>query len=195
MKRLAIAFAIGMVAVCGISMVTALAGGKATDHRGNAGTRAKGGGMLGHGVDKFGASRSQAPLRPQAQLAIRLRYQGTDIRPHPEARGDELALHQEIARGLSALDLKPEQRMAHFRWCDRPELGCTGWYGTISEVARSPRGWLVDVRVSPRLVSDLGAVTITPDYVIESYEYYGGKLHYLRGIDPPDSSPGCIETY
>ncbi len=112
-------------------------------------------------------------------------HRGTEIAPHPEARGDELVTQRRIAEVFGAQDPAADaNRIAHFSWMDDPEVRCMGWHGTIQEVTKGVGGLLVRVRVAPILVSARVPSLFTTDYVVETYELRDGKLS-LRNVEAP----------
>jgi hypothetical protein len=144
---------------------------------------------------KWGAPKPAPRVNEQVRLASKLQYRGTQVKPHPEAREEEFGIQREIAEAINWFDQKPAQRLEHFRWCDKPGLACTGWYGVIEELTPIRGGLSVKVRVSPYLVTSESAVTMTPDYFIETYHYINGKLTYIEGSPPDKDMSGSIRTF
>lgn len=121
--------------------------------------------------------------------AFQSRNRGTNVAPSDAATGAERKLHEDIGKAFAQGDPIPKQRLEHFRWCDTPWLGCRGWNGQIREVSRTPDGsWLVMVRFHPYLVSNIAALTHTPDYYDETYLYSGGALQFVEGSEPKGGS-------
>lgn len=134
---------------------------------------------------------TQGSLSPetQAELAARQRekyaYRGTQIQT--TAIGEKLTLHTKIAGAFAKQDPQPPERRQLFAWClQHPGVVLTGWSGNIQEVTKSTSGWLVKVRLAPR-IAGIGAVSFTPDYCIETWVYNDGDLRFVSTVRPPDA--------
>lgn len=121
-------------------------------------------------------------------------YQGTKVKPHPDAQGDALTLQQEIARKFAQVDPQPSQRKTRFAWLDKPVFGLRGWGGQITGVTPTPNGLVVKVTMTPIVVSAYGASTTILDHTKETYLYSGGRLHLLDSDPNPGPSSGSFIT-
>lgn len=133
------------------------------------------------------------PLRPDLLIEEEPVYKGTDISPDPSATGEVLAVQQEVAIRLGRLDYKSPRRLAHFQWLDQPNIQVIGWHGWIQQATRTPDGWLLRVRMMPRLRTPGASVALTRDHFFEIYEYKDGKLNHVDSIDPGDAHKGKVD--
>jgi hypothetical protein len=143
-----------------------------------------------------GGSRKGPPPETIARIAVdrqrHLRtWHGTQIRPAKTASGDELQLQQAIVGAFLRDDPLPEQRFKAFEsYFFQPTISVAGWYGAVENVAPSSDGCIVDVRVTPRLVSTRAAVLVTGEYRVETWRYDGNDLVFVKmGEAPKDSKP------
>ena len=140
------------------------------------------------------------PRQPERLRAIYLEQQnrviGTKVGFDPEQGGLLAAAHErpneivEEARrrfteSFPLLDPEPAERIEHFRWLEQPGMKRKGWYATVRDVAVTPAGVVVKVRLSPYLVHVRGGVTMTSDYVEEHYALDGRGIKYLGSSAPP----------
>jgi hypothetical protein len=115
-------------------------------------------------------------------------WRGTEIRPAAEAEGAELELQEQIALAYFQRDPQPRQRLEEFaHYFSDPSLLVSGWYGAIQRVVEIPTGFRVDVRITPRLASTRHSVLVTGEFRIETWEYDGKNLVFLKTEGPPTS--------
>jgi hypothetical protein len=151
---------------------------------------------VGPGDPKSRANRRPAvfeiPTRqPAFQAApVVLAYEGTDISPSSEAPEGQRPLQKEIAARLAKADFVPPMRRQHFRWLDDPTIQLVGWHGSIKTVTRAPDGWLVTVRMMPRLLDQSGGLLMTADHTFETYKYRNGTFNLVDFTDPGDGFQG-----
>lgn len=74
-------------------------------------------------------------------------YRGTEISPHPDARGDELVFQQAFCRRMAELDPRYQHRKIHGPWMHAKGLRLIGWWGQVESVTPAAGGG-IDVRVS-----------------------------------------------
>lgn len=150
---------------------------------------------------KRGASRpvvlKTAPPTNLQQIAkLRAEYfaetRGLKLTPQTGVEGSTLELQRKILAHFTAQQPFPASRLDHFRWINEAPAVVVGWAGHIVDLERSQTGWLVKVRMVPRLESPLTAVTQTKDYHDEVYEYTATGLRYIRGESPPDPRWGLF---
>lgn len=109
-------------------------------------------------------------------------FRGTELQPSPELEeGAHTNLLEAISKQFALQHPVPQSRLDHFRWCDQPRYGVRGWYGTILDLEACPGGWLVQLSVSPHLVSREAGVTSTSARYIEIYKYTPRGLQFLSG--------------
>jgi hypothetical protein len=129
--------------------------------------------------------------RPTFQAApVVLGYKGTDISPSHAATEEQLPLQREIAARLAKADFVPTLRQEHFRWLDNPEIRLVGWTGAVRKLTRAPDGWLVTVRIMPRLLTPSGRLLLTEDHTMETYKYSNGTFNLVDYSDPGDGFQG-----
>ena len=121
----------------------------------------------------------------------------TVVQPDPAASGDQLTLEQAIADQFPLNDLRPPGRTAHFQWLNQQPVTLIGWRGLITDISANADGsWNITVNFTADLSAESNAMTITPDYYVEHYNYSSsGQLTFLGGLDPSDSAPSSIDTY
>jgi hypothetical protein len=139
------------------------------------------------------------PARDRLQAiyeADRDRERGTRVSFNLEEEGllEDVRLHTDVEReyarrlvdeALTTADPEPAERSAHFGWLEGPGMRRRGWYAVVRDIASGPWGIFVKVRMSPYLVSDRAAVTMTSDYVDEYYVLDPSGLTYLGADEPP----------
>lgn len=113
-------------------------------------------------------------------------YHGTQVMPHPvgadeDLDDEELALREEIAARFNWVDPVPDDRPGRFGWINQtvPSAKILGWLGCIQSVVPGPTGTLVEVKITPHLVSDLGGVTMANHHVLETYLYQNGTFYLV----------------
>lgn len=147
-----------------------------------------------------GNNAPAAPLSPMQRSlmeAARFVYQESRYQLHPDV---ELpAEHDVVARKvldrLTRNDFVPEDRVAHYSWCDWPDVAVIGWSGRVFRVTKRPNGWLYEVYVSPKLVRLGSVATVTLDIYTEWY-FINKDLfvHYLGGrSDIPNRMCGLLD--
>lgn len=151
--------------------------------------------VLVGGVKKYSPAYTQGLLtqevnrRQLEQQRKRSTWLGTKITPHPEAVGGELALQKQAAALLARLDPLPAARVGHFAWCERYPLAYRGWTGSIERMTPSPAGWLIQVRIRPKFVSQNVRMS---DCFVETYEFSQGDLTYVEGTGPAMDADGGL---
>jgi hypothetical protein len=73
---------------------------------------------------------------------------------------------------------------------DNPEIRLVGWTGAVRKLTRAPDGWLVTVRIMPRLLTPSGSLLLTEDHTMETYKYSKGTFNLVDYSDPGDGFQG-----
>jgi hypothetical protein len=129
------------------------------------------------------AFRKAQEERLAADLLERQRYKGISVKPHQDARGENLRLQLEVAAVLMRLDYVPAHRVQEFRWIEEEyATKITGYNGQILEMAPIPGGVRVKLKVRPTYWSTLNS----GDHTIEYYDYANGRIEH-RGSEAPPS--------
>jgi hypothetical protein len=111
------------------------------------------------------------------------RYKGFTVKPHPDAKGENLRLQLEVAAVLMRLDYVPAHRVHEFRWIEEEyHTKITGYNGQILEIAPITGGVRVKLKVRPTYWSTLNS----GDHTIEYYDYANGQIEH-RGSEAPPS--------
>lgn len=117
----------------------------------------------------------------------------TEIRASPNAKGKTAKELEKLAEQFSSLSPQPDERIAYFKWLDKPgaRFVIDHWQCSIEEVARrdGKDAWLVKILVSPIL--NAGGVC-TLDTFLEEYEYSSGKFRFVGGRA---GEPGVMRRY
>jgi hypothetical protein len=126
-------------------------------------------------------------------------YHGTQVMPHPvgadeDLDDEELALRKEIAARFNWVDPVPDDRPGRFAWINQaePSAKILGWLGCIKSVVPGPTGILVEVKITPHLVSDLGNITMANRHVFETYLYQNGDLYLVGTEEDPSRVPRML---
>jgi hypothetical protein len=107
-------------------------------------------------------------------------YRGLEVKPHPDAKGEALAIQERIADRLARLDYVPAQRIEHFRWIpEQLGLPIAGWRGQIVAAEPAQDGVRITMKVAP--IAGVG----TADHMLESYLYTNGRLVHLASEGAP----------
>jgi hypothetical protein len=172
-----------LVGVIALSLsVTAVASQKRKTSKGATTSRAKesSGPRLETVVTKRPPAKSGSFAEQNTALYLKLsQYRGLSVRPHINASGETLKLHQEICDSMSLLDFVPQARIDHFKWIiiDK-NMPINGWTGSIEETAPAPTGVRVELKISPT-----SGPTQFSDHVYEYYLYSSSNLRYLDSQD------------
>jgi len=118
-----------------------------------------------------------------AQQATSQRYEGLTVKPHPDAKGENLRVQLEVAAVLTRLDYVPAHRAQRFRWIEEEfQTKITGYRADIVEIEPNQGGVRVKLKVRPTYHSTLRS----GDHTIEYYDYANGQIE-LRGSEAPPS--------
>lgn len=121
------------------------------------------------------------------------------IEPQP-MRGDtkprtpkEDELFKEAVTVISRFRPIPDARIQFFNWIGTDEFPgrIFGWSIFIHEVTPIPGGWMIDLRVWPKVDDGAGAQVVTA--YREQYTWAGGTLNFVKGFhEPRTPSPMVI---
>lgn len=113
-------------------------------------------------------------------------YRGSNYRVSPGSAAAELpqAMLDMIETGLTVADFVPFDRLEYFNWCFEPDKAVVGWSGHVEDFRITPIGWVIVVRVSPKLERATSVGTMTGDYLLEGYYFGGGALFEYLGCVP-----------
>lgn len=130
-----------------------------------------------------------------AQRQLSRADRATIISPKTKVDDAEMAIQQEIAWAFAWMYPIPHPRVEHFALLNQPEgeMWIIGWRGTILDMVPLQNGWLIRVRMTAELGSDLGSVCCGDD-LDELYEYDAGGLRFLQEIKEPRTRP-CVITF
>lgn len=122
--------------------------------------------------------------KPPGHLGLTVQIKDTD---------DNIELRKQVAERLRTANLVPPARTVHFRWLgDAWNARIDGWNGLIQEVQTTPRGWIVTVKIFPRITVPRNKAPIVMDYVLERYEMANGRLTLLNFTGSPNRHPSTI---
>ena len=133
----------------------------------------------GNGAESLHPFRDRSVLYAYKQAEQERRmttYAGTRINPnaidglpYPKAR-------QAIAEAFARIDPKPLIRAQHFQWLDQhKDLNPQGRAGCITRIDPDPKGWQVEIHISP-VFQPAGGIVQTIDQCIERYLFVDGDL-------------------
>ena len=117
--------------------------------------------------------------------AMRAAYKGSTYRLHPDFEAEQVApgIRRQILATFVDVDFVPDDRRLYFSWCDRPDLAVIGWNGNIMAIEQSEGGWLVQVRIHPKIVHFNWVATTTGDFYTERYFFRADGQFTFMGSD------------
>jgi hypothetical protein len=143
-------------------------------------------------IQKVVTKRAEPPGLADALAATRekhraesLKWRGTALIVHPDARGDVLKLHQQIVADFARLDPKIPSRLDHYSWLSTDydtDVTITGWWGQVADVTPQDDHCLVTIKVSPYIhAPNRGGVALIPRRT--EYYRYVPATHQLTYVD------------
>ena len=116
------------------------------------------------------------------------------VEPLKKVKGQILALHQKLADRLSRITVVPPDRFQHYQWLNNRDFQLLGWHGFVQQVDPIPGGYMVMLRISPRVRSKFGASTTVFDHMYEKYAVVGDQVQFMEAIHPPGSGQPSFVT-
>lgn len=113
---------------------------------------------------------------------------GWKVEVLPTVSGEQRDYQLALANVLSRMEFVPADRAGHFQALDTPRYRLDGWHGSIESASPTPNGAVVNLRVTPRVASSIGASVTVVGGVIERYEITDGGVRYLGAAMPPGGS-------
>jgi len=105
-----------------------------------------------------------------------------------------LPIHQKLADRLSKVEAVPADRLRHYQWLNNGDFQLLGWHGFVDHAEPIPGGYLVTLRISPRVRSKFGASTTVFDKMYEKYTVVGDQVEFVEAIHPPGSGQPSFVT-